>query len=180
MSVAGIASFNLFDMNSISTHDRVQQFHKEFQQLGQDLQSGNLSAAQSDFTALQQLEPNSTAQSSPQNSIAQDFQQLSTDLQSGNLNAAQQDYTKIQQDFQFAAQAHGHHQHHHHADNDQNSSQSSNPISQLFNQLGQALQSGDLSTAQQAYTSLQQDLQQFALNRGALSSPNSTGFSVNA
>jgi hypothetical protein len=33
-------------------------------------------------------------------------------------------------------------------------------------QLGQSLQSGKLSSAQQAYSTLQQDLQQFAQNSG--------------
>jgi hypothetical protein len=35
--------------------------------------------------------------------------------------------------------------------------------------LGKALQSGDLPSAQQAYLTIQQDLQQFGLNVGAVS-----------
>jgi hypothetical protein len=83
--------------------------------------------------------------------MAQAFSQLSQDLQSGNLSAAQQDYSTIQQDVQSQASsqiqsAHGHH----HRSSDSDSS-SSRTISQLFTELGSALQSGNLSNA----TSLQ-------------------------
>ncbi len=57
MSVAGISSSNLFDFNTQSVQNRKQQFQQEFQQLGQDLQSGNLSAAQTDFATIQQSGP---------------------------------------------------------------------------------------------------------------------------
>ena len=67
MSVAGISSSNLFDFNSQSVQNRKQQFQQEFQQLGQDLQSGNLSAAQTDFTTLQQSGPQISSTSSNQN-----------------------------------------------------------------------------------------------------------------
>ena len=56
MSVSGISSSNLFDSNQ-SVQNNMQKFRQEFQQLGQDLQSGNLSAAQSDFATLPQLSP---------------------------------------------------------------------------------------------------------------------------
>ena len=48
-------------------------------------------------------------------------------------------------------------------------------MSQILSQLGQDLQSGDLVSAQKAYSTLQQDLQQYALANGALGeSSNST------
>jgi hypothetical protein len=40
-------------------------------------------------------------------------------------------------------------------------------LAQLFSQLGQALQTGNLSSAQQAYSRLQQDFQQFASAGGS-------------
>ena len=192
MSVSGISSSNLFDYDTQSVSNQRQQIQQEFQQLGQDLESGNLSSAQSDFATLQQLVPqnNSTSATQANNPIAQAFSQLAQDLQSGNLSGAQQDYTTIQQDFQSrAAQAgsqssqsqavHGHH--HHHGGGDSNGSE----ISQLFQQLGQALQSGNLSTAQQVFSSLQQDFPQFGQANGASSSPasvepTSSTVSVNA
>src|SRR5713101_2688149 len=144
MSVAGILSSSLLssllDYKTQSTQSKKQQFEQEFQQLGADLQSGNLSAAQSDFATLQQLGPqaNSTSSSQSSDPIAQEFSQLSKDLQSGNITAAQQDYATIQQDFQDLA-AKGHH-HHHQSGSDSATSE----ISQLLDQLGQALQSGNL------------------------------------
>jgi outer membrane protein assembly factor BamD (BamD/ComL family) len=153
MSVASIFSSALMNYGTHSVQSGVQQVQQEFQQLGQDLQSGNLSAAQADFATLQTLGPQTTAGSSTQstNPISQMFNQLSQDLQSGNISAAQQDYTKIQQDFQSAS-AHKHHHHH------SGSGSQSSEISQLFQQLGQELQSGNLAAAQQAYGTLSQDL----------------------
>jgi len=166
MSVAGIFSSSLSAYNPQSIQGRMQQFQQEFQQLGQDLQSGNLSAAQSDFATLQQSAPqaNSTASAQSSNPIVQAFNQLSTDLKSGNTAAAQQDYATIQQDFQNqGTQNQGaHHHHHHHG----GGGSQQNAISQMFQQLGQDLQSGQLSAAQQAYGSLQQEFQQFAATNG--------------
>lgn len=163
MSVSGISS-NLFGFNNPTVQSKAQQIQQEFQQLGQDLRSGNLSAAQSDFATLQQLVPGSGATpsaSQSNNPVAEAFNQLGQDLQSGNLSAAQQDYANIQQDIQSQAgraQGHGHHHHHGGGDSQMRS------ISQLFEQLGQELQSGNLSAAQQSYNTLAQDLQSFGLS----------------
>lgn len=156
MSVSGISSISLY--NPQSTQNNFQQL---FQQLGKDLQSGNLSAAQSDFASLQKLVPQSSSASSSEstNPIAQAFNQLAQDLQSGNLSAAQQDFATLKQDLQNQTThnqtqtqpAEGHH-HHHGGD--------SNNISQLLDDLGQSLQSGNLSSAQSAFTTLQQALTQ--------------------
>jgi len=139
---------------SSSMFSQLQQFQQEFQQLGKDLTSGNLTAAQADFATLQkdmpQTSSSTTAQSS--NPIAQAFSQLSQDLQAGNLSAAQQDYANLQQDFQSQA-PHGHHHHHRSSGGEQSQ------FSQLFQQLGQDLQSGNLSGAQSDWSSLQQLLQ---------------------
>src|SRR5215475_12862552 len=104
MSVSGISSAFSFTSPINNQQSRIQQFQKEFQQLGQDLQAGNLSAAQTDFAQLQQA-----GQSS--NPIAKTFQKLGQDLQSGNISAAQQDFSALTQSLQNAA--HGHHHHHH-------------------------------------------------------------------
>lgn len=173
MSVSGISSSSFANYSAQSVRGQMQQ---EFQQLGQDLQSGNLSAAQQDFTTLQQLTGQSSSNPSESNSpIAQEFSQLSQDLQSGNLSGAQQDYAKIQQEFQNqASQTHGHH--HHHGGGDSGKGQ----ISQLLSQLGQDLQSGNLSSAQQAYTSLQQEFQQLNQSNGLTSAQTSSSSSANS
>jgi exonuclease VII large subunit len=164
MSTSGITS---------SMFSQLQQFQQEFEQLGQDLQSGNLSAAQSDFVTLQKDLPQANSPSTAQsnNPIAQAFNQLAQDLQAGNLTAAQNDYSTIQQDFQ--SQASQVHPHHHRSGGGQQ-----NQVSQLFDQLGQDLQSGNLSNAQSDFSSLQQLLQN---SRGSNTSSGSTytGVSVN-
>ena len=166
MSVSGISSANLFDLlDSANATSQKQQLQQEIQQLGKDLSAGNLSAAQSDFATLEKNSPQATSAASSQSSnpIAQAFQQLAKDLQSGNLSAAQQDFSTIQQDVQ--SQGGGHHHHGHGG----SSSAPQNPVAELFSELGQALQSGNLSAAQQAYTTLQQDFQQSAASGGSAS-----------
>jgi outer membrane protein assembly factor BamD (BamD/ComL family) len=164
MSVSGISSTSLYNTQNIESN--FQQIQQAFNQLGQDLQAGNLSAAQSDFATLQNLAPKTASPSSQSNNpIAQAFNQLAKDLQSGNLSAAQQDFTTIQQDFQNQAaqtqtQTTGGHHHHH-------GGGGSSEISQLLSQLGTALQSGNLSTAQQAFSSLVQQFQQAGQNTGS-------------
>lgn len=104
--------------------NRVQR-QAQFQQLGEDLQSGNLSAARQDFASLTSLLSGATPSStttSPQSTVNQDFQKLGQDLQSGDLSAAQTDYTQIQQN---AAKAHTAHGHHHHANTDATNSSTS-------------------------------------------------------
>ena len=118
MSVSGISSNNLFSYyNTQDVQSKMKQFQQEFQQLGQDLQSGNLSAAQ-------------------------------------------QAYSTIQQDVQQASPHMHHHHHHLSTGTSDTTSSSNNPLAQEFSTLGQALQSGNLSAAQTAYSTMQQDLMQ--------------------
>ena len=110
MGIFGIASGILGQIASAANpNPSKQQIKQGFQLLGQDLQSGNLSQAQSDFASLQQLIPggqqntllaptSSGAQSG--NPLATAVSQLAQDLKSGNLSAAQQAYASLQQDLQ--------------------------------------------------------------------------------
>jgi len=66
-----------------------------------------------------------------------------------------------------------HHHHHHHG----GGGSQQNAISQMFQQLGQDLQSGQLSAAQQAYGSLQQEFQQFAATNGVAAAQGGAGAS---
>ncbi len=175
MSVAGImSSLSSYISQTSSTGPKTIQ--QDFQQLGQDLQSGDLSAAQTDFTTLQSAQAqssSSTASSptSPSSALASEFTQLGQDLQSGNLSAAQSDFSTIQQTAQTQGlsgphPAGGGHHHHHPSSStnsaDGTSSTDPEDITDLLSQLGQSLQSGNLSSAQQTYSSLQTEFSQFA------------------
>ncbi|HEY1799648.1 MAG TPA: hypothetical protein VGG46_01840 [Terriglobales bacterium] len=178
MSIAGILSSSLFNFGSQGLQNtnlpsHKPQFQQEFEQLGQDLKSGDVPASQSVLTTLQQgaPQPNSASLQSG-NTISQAFAQLSQDLQSGNVTAAQQAYASIQQNAQTQGTQQMHH-HHHHGGGGASSSNQQNPIDQLFSELGQDLQSGNVSAAQDAYSSMQQDFAQFGENMslmGAVSS----------
>jgi hypothetical protein len=176
MSVSAISSNNLNAYSAQTIQPRFQQFRQDFQQLGQDLSAGNLSAAQADLVNLQQLVPQGNAASSARNTspIAQAFTQLAQDLKAGNLSGAQQDFATLQQDLQNQVGQTHHHRHH-------GGAAGQGSVAQLFNQLGQDLQSGNIGAAQQAYASLQQAFQQFAARENGSAAPQaSTGVSVNA
>ena len=150
MSVLGI--FSSLGNNASAVSYQLQ--NSQLQQLGKDLTSGNLPAAQSDFATLQQAftQPAAVSPSSTSNPVTQAFQQLSTDLTSGNLSAAQKDYSTIQQDLQSPSR----HLHLHNRMKPGGTVQ--DPLLQQLNQLGQDLSEGNLTAAQAAYASLQQDL----------------------
>jgi hypothetical protein len=179
MSISAIASSLFQPSITQSVQNKFQQVQSEFQQLGQDLQAGNLSQAQQDFATLTQSLPGGQ----PQNTtgpLAQAFNSLAQDLKAGNLSAAQKDFTTIQQDVQQESGQIQHHHHHRVSDTQDSSSasgQQGNAISQALGALGQALQSGSLTSAQQAYATLQQDLQQFLPTAGAGSSSNASATS---
>jgi soluble cytochrome b562 len=164
MSISGIS-------NAQNYQNTFQQMRTDFQQLGTDLQAGNLSQAQNDYATVSQ--DISGFQTRTNNAVNQDFSVLGQALQSGNLSDAQNSFSTLVQDLQQAAQVRHHHHHHHHGGSQGANAigaQGSNPITQAFDTLGNALQSGDLSSAQQAYSMLQQDLLQFGLNASAVSS----------
>jgi len=163
MSISGVSSSDVFQASvAQGAQTKLQQIQSQFQKVGQDLQSGNLTQAQADFATLSQELPSaqqaggSTA-TGPTNTLTKAFQALRQDLKAGNLAAPQADFATIQQDAQqqTSGQAQGHHHHH-----GGGSSQASNPLEQALTSLGTALQSGNLSSAQQAYATFQTDVQQ--------------------
>jgi hypothetical protein len=106
MSVSAILS-SAFNQPQIGSSNRP--YQPSIRQLGKDLQSGNLSAAQSDFASLQAAFSRSSATTgattnpatgSTASPIAQSFNRLSSDLPPGNVSAAQKDLSTVQQDLQ--------------------------------------------------------------------------------
>jgi len=178
MTISGISNNlqayqNTNSQQNASVQNNWQQFQQEFQQLGVDLQSGNLSAAQTDLTTLQQTAgPGLSSTSNPNNPIGQSFSQLSEQLQAGNLSGAQQDYSNIQQDFQNHFQNQGVHLHHHHHHGAIGTP--STPVDNPLQQLGLDLQS---SSAQQAYSSWQLNLAQPLGVGSSVSDPTQTATS---
>ena len=185
MSVSPVSSVDYtYQTYQANWQNNVSQTRQGFNNLANALQAGNLSDAQSAFTALQQLLPNSSADNqaqtgqsgSGQNQFATDFSALGQALQSGDVTQAQKAFATLQQDMQ-SVQGHHHHRHHHGSASTQstnsptsNSSAQSttgsgqNQFATDFSALGQALQSSDLSKAQQAYAKLQQDMGSVAGN----------------
>jgi hypothetical protein len=196
MSISGIP-ISTFSPYQLGTPANI--YQQNFQKLGQDLQSGNLSSAQSDFATLQQAfaqpsttsgtaaAPTSTATSNP---ITQAFNQLASDLQSGNLAAAQKDYSTLQQDLQSQSGM-GHHLHNHYhmrtgdpfggANNPSSADSTTQPsLLQEPTQIGQSLTSGNLTAAQQTYATLQQELDPNALGSGTFSTASESPISLEA
>jgi hypothetical protein len=181
MSISGILSSS-FLQNQLSAASSP--YQQDMQKLSQDLQSGNLSAAQSDFATLQAAfsqpaastgtgSTASTSGASTSNPVAQAFNQLATDLKSGNLSAAQKDFSTVQQDLQSLGGSSTGHLHYNHRISPGNlggDPTDQNSLLQDLNQVGQNLTSSNLAGAQEAYATLQQELQTFALGGGALSS----------
>jgi hypothetical protein len=179
MSISGIASTALSSLltatqSTQNGQGNFQQIQSEFQQLGHDLQAGNLTQAQQDYAALSQNFPNAqsattaaTTSKKSSNPSAQAFAALSQDLQNGNISGAQQDDATIQQDFQ-QRQLQGPGQvHHHHHHGGGGGGQQASQVSQALNSLSTALRAGNLSSAQTAFAALQQDLEQFSAGSNA-------------
>ncbi|HZR58299.1 MAG TPA: hypothetical protein VFA74_15600 [Terriglobales bacterium] len=134
MSISAISS-NAQTQNNL-LQILLQQSKTQFQKLAQDLQSGNLTGAQQDFTQLSAapkstngIESNSSNAGLPAGTtlqINQDLSTLGSDLQSGNLSGAQQAYASLQQDLNASASAGQVHHHHHQSSGPPSSTSTSN------------------------------------------------------
>jgi hypothetical protein len=86
------------------------QARKDFQSLSDDLQAGNLSAAQTDFASLLRDAPQLQAKLSATTAASANtpLAALSSSLQAGDLSGAQSAMTNLRQSL------HAHRHHHHH------------------------------------------------------------------
>ena len=151
MSVAGITSINSAQLANVQHN--YQKVQSEFKQLGQDLQAGNLTQAQVDFVTLSQ-------------SLASG-QQTGTVSSGGSSPAIPPTYVgpnAVNQSTHAQAASGSHHRIH---------------LGQALSQLGQALQAGNLSAAQQAFTTMEQIWQNYG-SSGVSSSAQATPVNVNA
>jgi DNA-binding FadR family transcriptional regulator len=168
MSISGISSGPaVYQKYAPSPFQKVR---KDFAALKTSLTSGDLKGAQVAFKTLtQDLQAMGQAQNSQQTGgsspLDNDLVAISTALQKGDLQGAQNAFATLTQDMQQMWQTQGgqqtqkvHHHHHHHGGSAQNTQNTtSNPFSDLA-AISSALQSGDVSGAQKAFTTLQQDL----------------------
>jgi hypothetical protein len=172
MSISGLTS--AFNPTQISA--TANSYQQQLQQLSQALQSGNLTGAQSDFATLQQAfsqastttatSPGATSPSSS-NPTTQAFNQLASDLQSGNITAAQKDLSAVQQAFKSVGPAAPVGRFHVHGGpvkvtgttTGGSGSTTGGTSLQPFNPVA----TSSPAAAQQAYATMQQELQQFAL-----------------
>ena len=135
MSVSGITSINSTQLTNVQQN--LQKVQNEFKLLGQDLQSGNLTQAQADFVTLSQ------SLASPPNFVGPTAVQQAAGTTAGS--SANSPNTPGPTAITHSATA-SHHRVH---------------LRQALNQLGQALQAGNLSAAQQAFQTMSQIWQQF-------------------
>jgi len=134
MSVAGITSINPTQLANVQRN--LQKVQNEFKQLGQDLQSGNLTQAQAGFVTLSQ------SLASPTNFVGP----TALGKQAGTGSSPANPPNIVGPTALTHSASASHHRVH---------------LRQALNQLGQALQAGNLSAAQQAFATMSQIWQQF-------------------
>jgi hypothetical protein len=134
MSISSISSYNsLYQANVQNIYQQEQQ---NIANLGNALQSGNLSGAQQAFSAFEQVLNSSQNENQTQkapitpgtignNSVSSDLSALGNALQSQNTTSAQTAFNQLLQDLQGAQK--GHHHHHHHNNNVNSQNPSYNP-----------------------------------------------------
>jgi hypothetical protein len=119
MSISGIANTALSSLltatqSAQNGQGNFQQIQSEFQQLGQDLQAGNLTQAQQDCATIQQdfqqqqgagqvhhhHHHGGGAGGQQGSQVSQALNSFSTALQAGNLSRAQTAFAELQQDLE--------------------------------------------------------------------------------
>jgi type VI protein secretion system component VasK len=131
MTVSSIGSTtNAYQVTSANSFN---QLFNDFKSIGSDIQSGDLTSAQSALAAFQNDLQNNTGQNplsqlfSNNSTLNNDLQNLQTALQSNDPTSAQTAFKTLIQDMQGAMQTSGAHRHHHHhrVNNDGRNSNSS-------------------------------------------------------
>lgn len=123
MSVSAVNAAQNSYWNTIQS--KYNQPAQDFQNLASDIQSGDLTSAQTALAAFQKdiqnnpQSPLATALSDPTSQVSKDFQALQTALQSNDTSAAQTAFAAVKQDLKTL-----HHHHHHKAADDTDGTQS--------------------------------------------------------
>ncbi|HUA68768.1 MAG TPA: hypothetical protein VMA13_09500 [Candidatus Saccharimonadales bacterium] len=109
-----------------SSTDGFTQLFNDFKSIASDIQSGDLTTAQSALSTFESDLQSNGGQNplsqlfSNNSTLGTDLQNLQTALQSNNSSSAQSAFQTLIQDMQTAMQTHGTHRHHrhHHVNND--------------------------------------------------------------
>ena len=141
MSITAVGSTGFSQVSNIQRN--YQQVRSEFKQLGQDLQTGNLTQAQADFVTLSQSVAAEFGSNSP---VSKTLSAIGQALQAGNVGAAQQAFRSLPTALVGPCAEPGH----------AHLGAGHSKIQSALDQLGQALRSGNLATAQQAFAAVQQ------------------------
>jgi soluble cytochrome b562 len=176
MSISPLSSLLVSDLSQQPPRP-FQQIQQGFQQLGSALQSGDLASAQAAYSSLQQLVPPNVASgnssSSPgTNTIRGQFAAIGQALQSGNLSQAQGALTQLATDVRnnrpssiqsgstAASQPAATAQDEYVPSTVDQVPDPAQQVQQDYAQLNNALQSGNLADAKNAFSSLTQAIQQ--------------------
>jgi hypothetical protein len=148
---------------------------QDYSQLANDIQNADLTDAQTAYSNLQQLVQAYQGPSASNSTIQNDFTPLGQDIQGGNVSVTQSAFTQLQSDLQAAGQPPA----------SQAQTQTLTPAQQVqqdYAQLASALQNGNLTGAQSAFSALEQALQTQtgSSTAGASSSTNSNDPIANA
>ena len=105
MSISGVSSASFSYPTSATNSQRPK---NPLSDLGNALQSGNLSDAQSAFATFQQgLQSSSNNPISSNKTLTSDVQSIQSALQSGDVSSAQQAFSKLTTDMRAVHHAHG-------------------------------------------------------------------------
>src|ERR1017187_2961465 len=176
MSVAGILASSIFSgLGSQAAQKSTSAGSSIESTFDSDLQSGNVSGAQSIFSALQQkmLAQSSGSTTATRSALSSQLAQLGQDLKSSNLTAAQSDFATIRSNVSNDLRSRLHHQS---GASSQDGSSATN-ASSLSSQAGSGSQSS-MTAALQAYSAMQLNPLNASLNSSMIGNPST--FAVNA
>ena len=165
MNISSIFSAYSANQSSSSAPSGAKQFAKDLTALETALESGNLTDAQTAFAAFAK-DVKSSDKGNPFNSsndssdtLANDLKAVETALKTGDISSAQQAFATLKTDMEAARKARGTGPQPPPDDSQDDSTSSTGSLADDIKAVAKALNSGDVTTAQQAFATLQADMQ---------------------
>ena len=141
------------------------QFGKDLKALQTALESGNLTDAQTAFAAFAKDAQSSdkgnpfSSSNDASGTLATDLKAVETALKNGDVSTAQQAFATLKTDMEAARKAHGNGAQPPPEDSQDDSTSSTGSLTDDLKAVAKALKSGDVTAAQQAFATLQSDMQ---------------------